>query len=77
MFAWLVQLTTGPDGVRTQIIDAVALTYLIARVLFTVCYLAKPSMLTGALRSLFFFVCFTACSYLFVTAIAFAPKPNY
>ena len=77
MFAWLVQLTTGPNGVRTQIIDAVALTYLIARVCFTISYLAKPTVLTGALRSLFFFIALTACAYLFVTAIAFAPRPDY
>jgi uncharacterized MAPEG superfamily protein len=70
LFAWLTQ-------VPMKTIDAVALTYVVARLAFIYFYLATPSALTSTLRSLSWLVCVVACGYLFVTAAAYAPKPNY
>lgn len=77
VFAWLVHLTTGPTGQTMQSIDAVALTYTIARFFYTVFYIGSTHKLAGALRSTMWMFCVIACSYLFISAISWAPKPNY
>lgn len=77
VFAWLTHLTTGPASQTQQSIDAVALTYVIARFFYTVLYLGSTHRLAGALRSVMWFFCVVATSYLWINAISWAPKPNY
>lgn len=64
-------------GVPQRTIDAVALTYVVARVPYIYFYLSGTSAWQGYGRSICWTTCITACITLFVWACIVAPKPTW
>jgi uncharacterized MAPEG superfamily protein len=58
-------------------IDAVALTYTVARAVFIVAYLFGTKPWIGAVRSITWIFCMVSCAYLFIHAAALGHAPHY